>query len=557
MNYSMNIELAEKVIFELAKKGIYSFCLCPGGRLAPFVEVLSHSKGLEVLSFFEERSAGFFALGRTERDQRPAAVLTTSGTAVAELLPSVVESYYSAWPLVLITSDRPLEAGKKGSPQTLKNNVQILEDYCQISKNIVELKDVDLSDWHPSKGSLHLNVCFDEPFDKEINPLDFFDFNTPALSIYPSEELFYSENEKHHLKAGSAKVSSADHSAHNSSLPQNLEEELEKFFHTCKKPLLLVGELKLMEKPAVKDILTHYRGLFYTEPLSGLEAWPQRLVSGEKILNYALEKKEIDGVIRLGGIPRIRFWRDLEKRNIPVLNFSSPPFYAGLARFSFNQPLLGRLDLLKSYLVSLKDFGDNIKAFDKIQMEKWKSILEAYPQSEEFWFWTLKKSLKDNTKVFLGNSSPIRLWDMMAFEKKKNLFITGQAGVNGIDGLVSRFLGGCESQKNNVGIVGDLSLLYDMAGFWRAKEAPPWTLIVINNFGGQIFSRLFKNSAFLNRHQISFSSLAEMWGLNYELYSQPAHFNWPEKPYSLVEIRPKAENSKASFKKYASIWDSL
>ncbi len=570
----MNIQIAKKTIKELVNVGIHSFCLCPGGRLAPFVEVLSNSTGLEVLSFFEERSACFFALGRVRRDQKPVAVLSTSGTAVAELLPAVIEAYYSALPLVLITADRPLDFGKSGSPQTLKNAVHILKDYCYRSKNILKEENINLSDWMPYRGSLHLNVCFDEPLiDEEVTTLDFSSLKKETVSIYPAAELFDStgntnhklhtkkfdsfNGEKNKLYSKNYDLEHRKTATEEISFKKQCRLEIKKFFQTSKKPLLLVGELKPQEKPAIKDVLAHYTGLFYTEPLSGLDDISHRLLSGEKILNYAVEKKEIDGVIRLGGIPRSRFWRDLEKYELPVLNLSSPPFFSGLARSSFNQPLLLDIDFFKSCLFSLGEFGRDLKLFDQIQLEKWKNILADYSQSEEFWLWTLKKSLKENSKVFLGNSSPIRIWDTIAFCRKKPLSITGQSGVNGIDGLLSRFFGECDSKMNNVAILGDLSLLYDMAGFWRSKKYPPWTFVVINNFGGQIFSRLFKNSAYLNKHELSFASLGKMWGLNYKLYKNSLDFNWPEKPYNFVEVCPEEKDTTNCFKKYLSIWDKL
>ena len=551
----MNIQVAEKIIKELVNLGVHSFYLCPGGRLAPFVEVLSYSKGLEVLSFFEERSACFFALGRARKNQKPVAVLSTSGTAVAELLPAVIEAHYSALPLVLITADRPLTFGKKGSPQTLKSAVHILKDYCHTSKNILKQEDVYLSDWNFSQGHLHLNVCFDEPLlDEKTCSLDFSSVKEKKLSIYPTAELFSSSQEK---EDNSSCYSENKKTALEKNFKKESHKEIKKFFQVCKKPLIIVGELKPQEKSAVKELLIHYKGLFYTEPLSGLDDVQGRLLSGERILNYAFKKREIDGVIRLGGIPRVRFWRDLEKYTLPVLNISSPPFYPGLARVSFNRPLLESIGFLKSHLFFLGEFGNSVKDFDQIQLGKWKNILAEHPQSEEFWFWTLKKSLNKNSKIFLGNSSPIRLWDMLAFCRKKDLYVTAQSGVNGIDGLVSRFLGECESEKSNIGILGDLSLLYDMAGFWIANDVPPWTLVVINNFGGQIFSRLFKNPAFLNEHKLSFSSLAKMWSLNYEFYVKSENFCWPNKAYNLVEIVPKREDTQNCFKKYVSIWDKL
>ena len=533
----MNIQIAEKIIKKLVKQGVRCFCLCPGGRSAPFVEVLSSSKGIEVLSFFEERSAGFFALGRVRRDGGPVAVLTTSGTAVAELLPAVIESHYSALPLVLITSDRPLEFGKQGSPQTLKSAVQILEKYCHTSKNVLTLKDIDLSEWNPWEGSLHLNVCFDEPLlDAKVSGLD---FSSLAGHKAPAS-LKYKESYFKKMEALERDFS----------FQREIQNKLEVFFDKVKKPLLLIGALKKEERPGVKKLLKNYKALVYIEPLSGLQHGFERLLSGDQILLYALKNGYIDGVIRLGGIPRVRFWRDLEKSNIPVAHFSSPPFYAGLTHFSMNYPLLPSLKFLQKFLFSFGAFGEALKDFDQKQLEKLKALIKEYPQSEESWFLHIKQSVDKNSKIFLGNSSPIRLWDTVSFCEKQDLYVTGQSGVNGIDGLLSRFLGECEEGKKNVGLLGDLSLLYDMPGFWQAKNYPPWTLIVINNFGGQIFSRLFNNSAFLNKHKISFSPLAKMWGLNYVSYKDVKKFQWPKQNYNLIEVQPNEEETQSFFKKY-------
>ena len=523
----MNVSLAQFIVQEITALGVSAFCVCPGGRSAPFVEILSRSKSLELFYFFEERSACFFALGRANRDKKAVAVITTSGTAVTELLPSVVEAYYSAVPLLLITADRPLSFGRKGSPQTLKKATNVLKDYCSLSQNISKKSDLDLSQWNPHTSSLHLNVSFDEPLiDGPIKPVDFLKLK--------EKKTIYNKPVK---KAGSQK-------------------KLSHFFKTCKKPLILISSLREEEKKAVKTLLEDYNKPLYIEALSNLQGCIPSLLSGEKILNYAAQTRQIDGVIRLGGIPRARFWRDLEKYRLPVLNLSSLPYYEGLARPTVNQALLFAINQLKNYLFSLKDFGEKLKEQDQIQLKKYLQILRKYPQSEESWFWTLKKSLKPKSKVFLGNSSPIRFWDKMLFCCKENLKICGQSGVNGIDGLVSRFFGECETEKNNLAVLGDLSLLYDMPAFWRSKELPSWTIVVINNQGGQFFSRLFDNTAFLNSHNLSFKALANMWSLGYKCYKNSSNFKWI-KPYSLIEICPKANDTKACFKEYNFLWSQL
>ena len=334
----MNITLAGHIITELTRRGVKTFCLCPGGRSAPFVEVLSKGKGLETLSFFEERSACFFSLGRVRRDLRPVAVVTTSGTAVAELLPGVIESHYSHLPLVLITADRPSGYGEKGAPQTLQDPLQALKPYTTLSLNISRTKDLQFKGWSPEKGSLHLNVAFDIPLVDESVPS--LDFNpAPPPNIYPKNS-----------------VKTSDRKWNN-------------FFKSCKHPLLLVGELREREIKPVQTLLENYFGAVYTEPLSRLSCIKNRLTSGENILFHGLKKKEIDGVIRLGGIPRTRFWRDLEKTSLPVLNLSSPPFYPGLYKTCLNSPLLESLPRLSQYLSHLKPVDGYLKQKDKEQSE--------------------------------------------------------------------------------------------------------------------------------------------------------------------------------------------
>ena len=525
----MNITLATRLITDLTGRGIRSFCLCPGGRSAPFVEVLSKSEGLEVLFFFEERSACFFALGRTRRDSRPAAVVTTSGTAVAELLPGVIESHYSHLPLVLITADRPFGYGKKGAPQTLKDPLEIFKPYTAVSLNISGIKDLRrLNHWSPEKGGLHLNTAFDMPL---------MDEPVPSLNLIPSPP------PDMYPKAPPVKTP---------------ESKWRDFFRSCKKPLLLVGELKKEETKPVQALLENHSGAVFTEPLSRLGFIKNRLTSGENILFHAWKTKDMDGIIRLGGVPRVRFWRELEKIPLPVLNLSSPPFYPGLCRHSLNSSLLESLPRLARSLSRLKPEMKNLRQTDREKSKQWKEIFTSNPSGEPFWIWKLSQALPPNSGVFLGNSLPVRIWDLVSLTRDKGHHITGQGGVNGIDGLVSRFLGECEPSRENWAFLGDLSALYDMQGLWISPKIPPWTLVVINNFGGQIFSRLHSNPAFLNRHSLSFASLAEMWGLDYECHDDPRtfHFTKTTKP-RLIEIKPDNQATDQCLQAYQSLWEKI
>lgn len=562
----MNIRLAELIIKKLAERGVRSFCLCPGGRPAPFVETLSRARGLEVLSFFEERSACFFALGRVRRDSRPAAVITTSGTAAAELLPGLLESFYSGLPLALVTADRPFAQSQSGCPQTLQNQGGLFKSRAALSLNIARLEDAEaIEAWIPSHGSLHLNTAFDEPLlDAAPKPLSFsesFFERAPAVYPFPGQGLPASAAKPAARPAGQSSL------ALRGSLHLSRGEAraaIRGFFKSCQKPLVIAGELREEEKEPVQKFLSAWPGLFFAEPLSQLSHLPEGLFSGERILPAAFRLKAADGILRIGGVPRARFWRDLEKSKTPVLSLSSPPFFPGLARKSLNFPLLAGLPLVRQEAQRqarrhAKTASAAFKGYDESQCEKRQRLLRRHPAGEPAWIARLKESLPGGSKVFLGNSLPIRLWGAAnSRTEKAPRMVTGQGGLNGIDGLISRFLGECRPGQNSFAVLGDLSLLYDMAGFWRSSQIPSWTAAVINNFGGRIFSRLYKNPGFLNEHRLSFEGLAKLWGLGHRLFTDPERFAaWPdpEKQPVLVEIQPCQKQTEACFKAEELIWE--
>jgi 2-succinyl-5-enolpyruvyl-6-hydroxy-3-cyclohexene-1-carboxylate synthase len=147
-----NIASARELIARVRALGVEEFVVCGGSRNAPLIVALADSR---TFSFVDERSAAFFALGRSSRDDRPVAVVTTSGTAVAELLPATVEAYYSGTPLVLITADRPARFRGTGAPQTIEQ-IGIFGSY---AATVIEK-------WS-GRQPLHLNVEFDEPLIDE------------------------------------------------------------------------------------------------------------------------------------------------------------------------------------------------------------------------------------------------------------------------------------------------------------------------------------------------------------------------------------------------------
>ena len=145
-----NIAAARAIIERVRGLGVVDFCICGGSRNAPLIAALGSG-----YTFVDERSAAFFALGRAKRDGKPVAVITTSGTAVAELLPAAIEAFYSGVPLILITADRPARFRGTAAPQSIEQ-VGLFGVYAT----------TDIDHWN-RRVPLHINVEFDEPLIDE------------------------------------------------------------------------------------------------------------------------------------------------------------------------------------------------------------------------------------------------------------------------------------------------------------------------------------------------------------------------------------------------------
>src|SRR5438445_6956346 len=104
---------------ELVEGGAVAACVSPGSRSTPLVLAIARDGRLPIHVHLDERSSAFFALGLGKATGRPAAVVTTSGTAVANLLPAAVEASLSRTPMLLLTADRPPTLRGTGANQTI------------------------------------------------------------------------------------------------------------------------------------------------------------------------------------------------------------------------------------------------------------------------------------------------------------------------------------------------------------------------------------------------------------------------------------------------------
>jgi 2-succinyl-5-enolpyruvyl-6-hydroxy-3-cyclohexene-1-carboxylate synthase len=216
--------------------------------------------------------------------------------------------------------------------------------------------------------------------------------------------------------------------------------------------------------------------------------------------------------------------------------------------------------LLKSYVPS-KTFGSiRAKYWLNEENEFHEKLLELFEEeknAEPSLIHSLSKQIPQDANIYLGNSLPIREWDMAAIRENRNWAPNANRGVNGIDGQLSTFLGMCKKNCANWGIFGDLTTLYDMAGLWILPQLKntPVKIVVINNGGGKIFERLYPYKEMLNEHHLSFGPLAEMWSLNYTCLNSDNNFqnSSENSSHQLIEIVPDEAATARFWSRYAKI----
>ncbi|MGJ8657602.1 MAG: 2-succinyl-5-enolpyruvyl-6-hydroxy-3-cyclohexene-1-carboxylic-acid synthase [Akkermansiaceae bacterium] len=485
------MDIARSVIGECLTKGVREFVVCSGARNIPLISALLKCEDVVVWSHFEERAAGFYALGRMMDTREPCAVITTSGTAVAELLPAVVECHYQGRPLLVISADRPSEYRGSGAPQAIQQ-VGIFGDYVGGCEDVEAEAAVLFSGWN-GKIPWHVNVCLGEDceeLDAECGALDEVGEWNP-------------EREKINVSS------------------------LVRFFDDVWQGVVVfLGGLEPEDRADVFDFLKTLKIPVVADPTSGL-----RELLGDLCLadpDKVLKKAQFAKVLRIGDVPVGRFWRDLEKLpQVEILNISRTGF-SGLARKS--ETITGSISRIIKGIGGVDEVGD---VTDILNGNGWRvaqidELLERFPDSEPSFVRMTSIYATMAESVYLGNSLPIREWGLFAQRDKDvpHELVRANRGANGIDGQLATWAGWTHGIHDAWILIGDLTALYDLSApsLLHDCEAEGRVIVVMNNGGGRIFDRLprvqkmdgAQKGIIANEHAFSFESWAMMWGWDYQ-----------------------------------------
>jgi len=469
------------IIDQLVAQGVTTFCIAPGSRNVPLALAAAEHPQAKIVVHFDERGLGFYALGSTKGSKKPAALIVTSGTAVANLLPSAMEAYYSHTPLILLTADRPHELRDCGANQTADQTklfASTIRWNQDLSPHLDEkaIRSITAQAVFQSlvlQGPVHLNCPFQEPL------------YSPSISISKGDPVAFS-------------------------FPKLVSPPMQ---HSARRGVILLGPMQ--DPTPVLDLAKRLKWPVFADLLSQARRTPTQ----EQITHFdfllSSWKIQPDLLLHFGGrfiAKHLPAWAP----NAPLIHVSphttlqDPERRLTTRVFSDIEPFCASFEA--------KTDPDWLKTWQEANQETQNSIREHFnsPFTESHAI----ANLKGNLPIFFGNSMPIRHADHFFFPENCPLIFANR-GLSGIDGNIATAAGIADSLNSPlIAFLGDQTTLHDLNSLPLIKSKKI-LLIISNNFGGGIFDYLpvgkspHANTICSAQHEWTFEHAAKMFDIPY------------------------------------------
>lgn len=568
----------------LIECGVRNVVICPGSRSTPLAmtayEIAKRDpKRLRILVDVDERGAAFAALGMGKSTGVPAAIICTSGSAVANFFPAVLEAESAGVPLIILTGDRPPQLQGLGAPQTC-DQLHIFGSHVRSFRQMPLPSDdpAMLSFAHQAAleaviaarpvrglkassvpvgavstgGPVHFNFPFDEPLKPEFTE-----------GLFDSD----SENKTAFLRLKKLIAPEIDEPiATTTTVPSS--KTIEAIFNTLRKKriVIIAGEGSAFTEHEAKSILdfADYASIpVLADPLSGLRGRGyEAVVAGyDALLASDLNREALkpDAIIRFGRYPvskRLTTWveslRDQGVFAITVAAHETKDFNATTDLYVACTPASFTRAVMTDWLnVSKSILG--VAPHQRNYFTKWSQAdeslnalyneVEKAPEANEFegaYVHALLSLLPTDSCLVVGNSMSIRAVDTFCRLGSSSIQILGNRGLNGIDGTLSTMFGVAWAQPTRpvTLLLGDLALIHDVNAFALQRElftlglpAPSIVVVLLNNNGGAIFDMLPQSSdesyferLFMTPQDVDFKSIAEAFSIPYQQVSTVEEF---------------------------------
>jgi 2-succinyl-5-enolpyruvyl-6-hydroxy-3-cyclohexene-1-carboxylate synthase len=548
---------------ELARAGVGEVAVAPGSRSTPLVLALARDSRFRLRVHLDERSAGFFALGIGKATGRPAAVVTTSGSAVANLLPAVVEASQAETPLLVLTADRPPRLRGADANQAIHqaglfgSHVRASFESGPPSTNPPDLRHlralasraVDLATGPPA-GAVHVNFPFDKPLEPSEDDTDAFGSDDlPAAVGRPDNRPYVAT-----LRGRSVPT----------------ERTLERLAALCatERGLIVAGPNPQPWRfgPAVLRFAARSGFPVLADPLSGARFGPDQGALRPAAYDFVLRSPEVREALRPSVIIRVGSSPTSAALQETLVAWSGVDYLVidEGGRWKDHGATATEY-LVADPVAALEALGDHLGGSGKAQGRSSKrvpaaSAMSAGPDpadggssdaSRGAWTRTwaetdvvargalptadeeetpahegavwprLAEALPEAT-VFVSNSMPVRDLDGFALPDERPWTVLGNRGASGIDGIVSTAFGvAATSEEPVVCVLGDLALFHDQNGLlWAREEDLCVVFVLVDNDGGGIFHGLpiaehepEFTRFFATPHGLDFSHAAALHGI--------------------------------------------
>ncbi|CAB5025496.1 unannotated protein [freshwater metagenome] len=464
--------LARVIVRQIIEAGITDVVISPGSRNAPlsFAFFAASQKGLIKLhTRIDERTAAFFALGLAKASNRAVPIVCTSGTAVANYHPAVLEAHHTNTPLLVLTADRPARLRKTGANQTTEQARIFGKSVRYFSDISGAVFPMELPLYSLASGPVHLNVQFEEPLSADTDSTWLDEINVAPRNVKSTKapSVLKVKSERGVLIVGHDRGGFT-------------VEEVNKFADQLGWPLLSEDPLSL------KNAIAH-ASLFLGSTAIAKELTPKTvIVIGRTTLSRSINTfiasadKQIVIDSRIATVDTDRY-ADKRFTQIPTLE-------------------------------SNQSDSEWLEKWQKFSVRTAKELEKISQWSEPVLARTIAATIKTGTTLFVSSSRPIR--DIEAFaDARSDIETFANRGLAGIDGNISTAIGIATARKATVALLGDLSFLHDLTGLIHA-EKPNLLILVIDNNGGGIFSTLTHRgsdgfeSIFGTPHDLDLSAVA-------------------------------------------------
>ena len=542
------------LVDELYQLGVREVVISPGSRSTP-LSILFCEHDFKIFVNIDERSSGFFALGIAKEQARPVVLVCTSGSAVANYLPAIVEAKYSGVPLIVLTADRPHELRNVGAPQTIDQN-KIFNNFTKYYEELALPEDNEsmyryvravmqkayTSAMSKEYGVVHINVPIRDPLTPDLSKLNFtvgrgknkFEYSKGENKITLDDSIF--KNKNGIIICGGDAYS-------------NYHQEV-----------LELGER--LKAPILADPISNFRNYSKDIIIDSYDAF---------LKNDDIKKElEPEFIIHIGKVP-------ISKRLQQFLAMHYEVLYIQVGEsFQYCNPSLST----SRYLVtSPKLFAESIciENSNRDYLEKWLNYQKQMRKQlnvakvEENLFegkliQALQSLLPEKSRLVVANSMSIRDMDYFFEARNQSIKVLCNRGANGIDGTVSTALGISTTNHPTVLLTGDLAFYHDLNGLLIGKiHKLNLIILLLNNDGGGIFRYLPQSKEnhfehlFLTPQGINFEGVKTLYNTiyyeakDYKLFEECFNEALTMDGIKLIEVKIDSELSKKLHDKYTTL----